>query len=91
MRFTEAPEGNQDKMVDVLGKHISYFWRKLILGSADCPTQYLAGELYKDGNGARERHHLDCKCLLHPASHHAACCGLLNSAKGMQMYCRFTV
>lgn len=25
MRFTEAPGGNQDIMVNVLGKHISYF------------------------------------------------------------------
>lgn len=52
MRFAETLEGNQDKMVNVLGKHFSYFQRKLILGSADSPTQYLGKELYENGNEA---------------------------------------
>lgn len=77
--------GKSGGMVDVLGKQISCFRKKVILGSADCPTQYLAGKLYKNGNGAWEWHHLDCKCLVQPANHHAACCWLLNSAMSMQM------
>lgn len=89
MRFTEAPGGNQDKMAEVLGKHISYFQRKLILGSADCPTQYLVGEIYK----MQMEHENDiiwtvnvCCSLLTITLHVADCRTVHRYAK-----CRFTV